>query len=71
MTIFQAAPGLPRQPIAAGRYRDRFVQRDGVWRFAERRLSRAPVTNPAEDVTTGVRDVEEGPALVRVCTSKL
>ncbi|MGY0489381.1 nuclear transport factor 2 family protein [Streptomyces sp. WG-D5] len=38
VTIFQAAPGLPLQPIAAGRYRDRFVERDGEWRFAERRI---------------------------------
>ncbi|MHB9756456.1 nuclear transport factor 2 family protein [Streptomyces sp. BYX5S] len=38
VTIFQAVPGLPLQPIAAGRYRDRFVERDGEWRFAERRI---------------------------------
>jgi hypothetical protein len=37
VTIFQAVPGLPLQPIAAGRYRDRFECRDGRWRFAERR----------------------------------
>ncbi len=38
LTIFQEAAGLPLQPIAAGRYRDRFVLRDGTWRFAERRI---------------------------------
>jgi hypothetical protein len=36
-TVLQAVPGLPLQPILAGRYHDRFVRVDGVWRFAERR----------------------------------
>jgi SnoaL-like domain len=36
-TVFQATEGLPLQPILAGRYHDRFVRRDGVWGFAERR----------------------------------
>ncbi len=36
-TVFQAADGFPLQPILAGRYHDRFVRRDGVWAFAERR----------------------------------
>jgi 3-phenylpropionate/cinnamic acid dioxygenase small subunit len=35
-TVFQARPELPLQAIIAGRYRDRFTRRDGVWRFAER-----------------------------------
>lgn len=38
VTIFQEVTGLPLQPIAAGRYRDRFAQRDGKWRFAARQL---------------------------------
>ncbi|MFI6656523.1 nuclear transport factor 2 family protein [Streptomyces sp. NPDC050523] len=38
VTIFQALPDLPLQSIAAGRYNDRFVRRDGRWRFAERRV---------------------------------
>jgi hypothetical protein len=29
--------GLPLQPILAGRYHDRFVRTEGVWRFSERR----------------------------------
>jgi 3-phenylpropionate/cinnamic acid dioxygenase small subunit len=36
-TVLQAAPGLPLQPILAGRYHDRFERGDGGWRFAERR----------------------------------
>ncbi|MFI7386616.1 nuclear transport factor 2 family protein [Streptomyces sp. NPDC049813] len=38
VTVFQAAPGFPLQPVAAGRYRDRFARRDGQWRFAERQV---------------------------------
>ena len=34
--VFQAAADLALQPIIAGRYRDRFEQVDGGWRFAER-----------------------------------
>ena len=37
-TVLQALPGLPPQPIASGRYRDRFERCDGQWRFAERRV---------------------------------
>ncbi|MEU8935944.1 nuclear transport factor 2 family protein [Streptomyces sp. NPDC048409] len=40
VTVFQALPGLlPLQPIAAGRYLDRFELRDGTWRFAARRVT--------------------------------
>ncbi|WP_181807437.1 nuclear transport factor 2 family protein [Streptomyces shenzhenensis] len=39
VTVLQALPGLPLQPVAAGRYRDRFRRRDGQWHFAERRVS--------------------------------
>jgi hypothetical protein len=35
-TVFQATDELPLQPIAAGRYEDRFGKVDGKWRFAER-----------------------------------
>jgi 3-phenylpropionate/cinnamic acid dioxygenase small subunit len=37
-TALQALPGLALQPIASGRYHDRFERRDGQWRFAERRV---------------------------------
>lgn len=37
-TVLQAVPGLPLQPIVAGRYHDRFVREDGTWRFSERRF---------------------------------
>jgi hypothetical protein len=36
-TVLQAVPGLPLQPILAGRYHDRFERIEGSWRFAERR----------------------------------
>ncbi|MEV5238449.1 nuclear transport factor 2 family protein [Streptomyces cinnamoneus] len=38
VTVLQALPDLPLQPIAGGRYHDRFERRDGQWRFAERRV---------------------------------
>ena len=37
-TVLQALPDLPLQPIAGGRYHDRFERRDGQWRFVERRV---------------------------------
>ncbi|MFF3570193.1 nuclear transport factor 2 family protein [Nocardia jiangxiensis] len=38
VTVLQALPDLPLQPVAAGRYRDRFEHRDGQWRFLERHV---------------------------------
>ena len=38
VTVLQALPDLPLQPIAAGRYHDRFERRGGEWRFSERRI---------------------------------
>ncbi|MFG2288215.1 nuclear transport factor 2 family protein [Streptomyces sp. NPDC048595] len=38
VTVMQALPDLPLQPIAGGRYHDRFERRDGRWRFVERRV---------------------------------
>ncbi|MFF4837743.1 nuclear transport factor 2 family protein [Streptomyces sp. NPDC001315] len=37
VTVLQALPDLPLQPIAGGRYHDRFERRDGQWRFVQRR----------------------------------
>nr|WP_189186637.1 nuclear transport factor 2 family protein [Streptomyces albiflavescens] len=38
VTVLQALPDLPLQPVAAGRYRDRFERRGGQWRFIERQV---------------------------------
>jgi len=35
-TVFQALADFPLQPIASGRYRDRFLRCEGEWHFAER-----------------------------------
>lgn len=35
-TVFQATEQLPLQPIASGRYLDRFARIDGEWCFTER-----------------------------------
>lgn len=37
VTVMQALPGFPLQPIAVSRHNDRFERVDGEWRFAERR----------------------------------
>lgn len=38
-TVLQALADFPLQVIVAGRYEDRFTNRDGAWRFAERVVS--------------------------------
>ncbi|MFB7663683.1 nuclear transport factor 2 family protein [Kitasatospora sp. NPDC056138] len=38
VTVLQALPDLPLQPIAGGRYHDRFERSGGQWRFVERRV---------------------------------
>jgi hypothetical protein len=50
-TVFQALPGFPLQAIASGRYRDRFGQRDGRWRFTRRLVT----TSFTGDVSRHVR----------------
>ncbi|SFR88438.1 nuclear transport factor 2 family protein [Sphingomonas jatrophae] len=37
--VLQDAPGVPLQPIITGDYHDRFEKLDGLWRFAERRIT--------------------------------
>lgn len=39
VTVFQQTDALPLQPIAAGRYVDRFERADGTWRFADRLIT--------------------------------
>jgi 3-phenylpropionate/cinnamic acid dioxygenase small subunit len=38
-TVLQQVDDFPLQPIAAGRYLDRFERVDGTWRFSERTLT--------------------------------
>jgi 3-phenylpropionate/cinnamic acid dioxygenase small subunit len=38
-TVFQQTDVLPLQPIASGRYLDRFERVDGAWRFADRLIT--------------------------------
>lgn len=35
-TVLQAVDGFALQPIASGRYLDRFARQDGIWHFTER-----------------------------------
>jgi 3-phenylpropionate/cinnamic acid dioxygenase small subunit len=55
VTVLQALPDLPLQPIVAGRYRDLFAYREGAWRFVERRFT----TDLVGDVS---RHLRGGPA---------
>ena len=43
VTIFQALPDFPLQPIFSGRYQDRLTRTDGGWHWTERRVTRRPV----------------------------
>lgn len=38
-TVLQATEGFPLQPIATGRYHDRFARIEGEWHFTERRYA--------------------------------
>ena len=38
-TVLQSLPDFPLQPIATGRYNDRFDRHEGLWRFVERHVS--------------------------------
>jgi hypothetical protein len=38
VTVFQALPDFPLQPIFSGRYKDRFERVGGVWRWRERQV---------------------------------
>jgi ketosteroid isomerase-like protein len=37
VTVFQRTEDFPLQPVWANRYEDRFVRKDGRWRYAHRR----------------------------------
>lgn len=37
VTVFQRTDDFPLQPVWANRYEDRFVRKDGRWRYAHRR----------------------------------
>jgi hypothetical protein len=37
VTVFQALPDFPLQPVFVGQYLDQFEKVDGVWRWGERR----------------------------------
>jgi 3-phenylpropionate/cinnamic acid dioxygenase small subunit len=50
-TVFQSLPGFPLQAIASGRYRDRFQNRGGRWRFTQRSVT----TSFTGDVSHHVR----------------
>jgi hypothetical protein len=57
-TALQALSDLALQPIASGRYHDRFERHDGHWRFAERRVH----VDLAGDMSHHLRRATQAPA---------
>ena len=53
-TVLQAVPGLPLQPILAGRYHDRFERDAGRWHFTERRYLVDLVGDVSHHMITGL-----------------
>jgi hypothetical protein len=53
-TVLQAVPGLPLQPILAGRYHDRFERHGPDWRFSERRYLIDLVGDVSHHMLTGL-----------------
>ena len=49
--VLQATPKLPFQPIAGGRYEDRFERVDGTWRFADRLIHVDQIGDMSEHLT--------------------
>lgn len=52
-TVFQALSDFPLQPIASGRYRDRFEKRNGKWCFVERDVTTYLVGDLSRHVRAG------------------
>ena len=49
--VLQATPKLPFQPIAGGRYQDRFVRVGGEWQFSERMIHVDQIGNLSEHLS--------------------
>ena len=58
VTIFQALPDFPLQPIFSGRYQDRLTRIDGGWHWTERRV----VNDLYGDISRHVRYAPSGGA---------
>ena len=53
-TVFQAAPRLPLQPIACGRYDDVFERADGTWRFHTKHIEVALLGEMSEHLNIDI-----------------
>jgi 3-phenylpropionate/cinnamic acid dioxygenase small subunit len=61
-TVLQAVPGaLALQPIIAGRYRDRFEQVEGSWRFAARHMAVDLIGDVSHHLLIGLPDPPTAP----------
>lgn len=63
-TVLQQTDELPLQPIASGRYADRFERVDGTWRFAHRLVTGFLLGDRTHHVDwhSGTPDAAEAPA---------
>lgn len=50
--VLQQVGDRPLQPVAAGRYRDRFLHADGAWRFASRAFHLDQVGDTSQHLST-------------------
>ena len=58
VTVLQALPELPLQPVVAGRYRDKFAWRGDTWHFVERRFSTDLVGDVSRHLRGGTASLE-------------
>jgi hypothetical protein len=58
VTVFQALPELPLQPVVAGRYRDKFACGGDSWHFVERRFTTDLVGDVSRHLRGGAASLE-------------
>ena len=59
LTVLQATPALPLQPIAAGRYTDVFEKASGKWRFRTKHIDVRLVRNMSQHLNIVAHAIHE------------
>ena len=54
ISVLQATPALPLQPIVAGRYPDMFEKADGKWRFKSTHIDVRLVGNVSQHLNIDI-----------------
>ncbi len=52
--IFQAADGVPLQPVAEASYKDRFERSEGIWYFVRREMQLGLIGNLSQHLQRGL-----------------